>query len=318
MKRLGVVAAVAVVAAALAGVATASPPVVDIGVPRVQGGSVLGQNLPLKAYASILPQVHLFGDPITAQVAVVADRKFVAPANVHVFVHFHPYKAAGPPTMTRSSNGRLLQLTWTWKLHCLTKQCLPETKTSDLARVFHLPPAHIEYLSPTGQVRYALNARFPRVATLSELSPSEVTAMERQTLIWANHLTPVASPQYRVSPNLLFWLTLALAGLLGAAGLVLVGRWAYQFRPARAAQTPLSSSSLERALTVFFWARAHDDETLQRKALERVADELPYDVHDLSETARALAWSEATPDEEEVQEISERAGISRRNGEPKP
>jgi hypothetical protein len=79
----------------------------------------------------------------------------------------------------------------------------------------------------------------------------------------------------------------------------------------------LRGSSLERALGLFFWAREHDDETLQRKALERVADELPFDVHDLSETARALAWSREIPDEEDVQEISERAGIHRRNGEPK-
>jgi hypothetical protein len=196
--------------------------------------------------------------------------------------------------------------------------CIPVTKTSDLARVFRFSPAHIEYRSPTGQVRYALDARFPQVAALSELSPSELHAISIHTLIWANHLTPLPAPRYRVSPSLLFWLAVAFAVVLGAAGLALVSRWALQFLPARAAQGRRDSSSLERALTLFFWARAHDDETLQRKALERVADELPFDVHDLSETARALAWSEATPEEEEVQEISERAGISRRNGEPEP
>jgi hypothetical protein len=118
-----------------------------------------------------------------------------------------------------------------------------------------------------------------------------------------------------VSPNLAFWLAVALAGVLGAAGLALAARWARPFLPSRAAQAPARTSSLERALTLFFWARAHDDETLQRKALERVADELPFDVHDLSESARALAWSEETPEAEDVEEISERAGISRRNGE---
>jgi hypothetical protein len=119
-----------------------------------------------------------------------------------------------------------------------------------------------------------------------------------------------------VSPNLAFWLAVALATVLGAAGLALVARWALPYLPARARPAPARASSLERALTLFFWARAHDDETLQRKALERVADELPFDVHDLSETARALAWSPETPEEEDVQEISEKAGIQRRNGEP--
>jgi hypothetical protein len=314
MKRA---AFAAVVAAALATVAAAAPASADL-IPKVHGGSVIGRDLPLKAYASIRPGVHLFGDAVTAQVAIVADRKYVAPANVHVSVHFHPYQATGPPTFTRSSNGRIMQLMWTWQLRCLTAQCLPVTKTSDVARVFHFSPAHIEYLSPTGQVRYALNARFAPIAAESELSPSEVHAISVHTLLWANHLAPLPAPHYRVSPSLLFWLALALAVLLGAAGLTIVSRWAWQFRPARSAQPTRGSSSLERALTLFFWARAHDDETLQRKALERVADELPFDVHDLSETARALAWSEATPEEDEVQEISKRAGVSRRNGEPGP
>ena len=314
MKRFAIpVASLTAVLLALAvsGPARAAPP-------PTPGGSVLGRNLPLKVFASIDPSVHLFGDPLTAQVAVVADRKWVAPSNVNVVVHFHPYQPAGPPTVVRRSNGRFLQLTWTWHLRCLTAKCLPETKRSDLARVFGFSPAHIEYVAPTGQVRYSLDARFPRIAVLSQLSPKVVANLGNHELKWSDQLTPLPAPRYQTSPSLLFWLSLALAAVLGAAGLALASRWAWQFRPARAGQEQLRGSSLERALTLFFWARAHDDETLQRKALERVADELPYDVHDLSETARALAWSPETPEEDEVQEISERAGISRRNGEPKP
>jgi hypothetical protein len=269
-------------------------------------------------YARVDPPVHLFGDPITATVAVVADRKWVAPSNLHVVVHFRPYQSAGPPTVVRTSNGRLLQMTWTWHLRCLTVECLPVTKHSDLSHVFQFSPAHLEYLSPTGQVRYTLDARFQHEAVLSELSPSEVDAIGAHALVWygVDQITPLPPPHYRVSPNLAFWLAVALATVLGAAGLALVARWALPYLPARAARAPVRASSLERALTLFFWARAHDDETLQRKALERVADELPFDVHDLSETARALAWSPETPEEEDVQEISEKAGIHRRNGEP--
>ncbi|MGH3053746.1 MAG: hypothetical protein ACRDL7_02055, partial [Gaiellaceae bacterium] len=282
------------------------------------GGSVLGQNLPLKVYASVSPPVHLFADVITARVAVAADRKWVAPANVHVAVHFAPYRPVGPPTETRTANGRLLQITWTWHLRCLTVKCLPFTKSSSTSRIFHFGPAHIEYLSPAGAVRYALDARFQPLAAYSQLSPAVVNAALHQRLSWRYAITPLPGPRYRVSPDLLFWLAVALACVLGAAGLALAARWALQFRPARATEATLRSSSLERALTLFFWARANDDETLQRKALERVADELPFDVHDLSETARALAWSPETPEEQEVQEISERAGINRRNGEPEP
>jgi hypothetical protein len=141
-----------------------------------------------------------------------------------------------------------------------------------------------------------------------------VKALEDHTINWQDPITPVNPPHYGTSPDLAFWVAVALAIVLGAAGLALAARWALQFRPQAGATLP--ASSLERALTLFFWARANDDETLQRKALERVADELPFDVHHLSETARALAWSPEAPDEEDVQVISDRAGIHhRRNGE---
>ena len=302
---------VATALAALVVVASASAEI-----PPTPGGSVLGRNLPLKAFGSISPPVHLFGEPITVKVAVVADRKYVAPGNVRVLVHFRPYTAVAPPTVTRSSNGRFLQLTWTWTVRCLTVQCLPQSRTSQFFHVFFFHPAHIEYVSPQGRIRYALNARFQRVEVLSQLSPNEIHALSVHTLLWGDHITPVARPHYRVAPGVVFWIAAALAVVLGAVGLTLAVRWALQFRPSRAAESMRPSSSLERALTLFFWAREHDDETLQRKALERVADELPFDVHDLSATARALAWSPEAPDTEDVEEISQAAGISRHNGEP--
>lgn len=308
MKR----AALATVLAALAAAAPAGAKV-----PPVRTGSAIGRNLPLKVYASVDPPVHLFGTAITAKVAVVADRKYVAPANLRVKAHFAPYEPVAPPAETRTENGRLLQVTWTWTLRCLTVECVPVMPASDTTHVFHFRPAQIEYVSPTGKLDYALNARFQRVEAVSELSPDVVRALGNHVIEWQAPLTPVAAPRYRVSPDLAFWLAVALAVVLGAAGLALAARWALQFRPAKAAEGPqLRGSSLERALSLFFWARDHDDETLQRKALERVADELPFDVHELSETARALAWSREVPEEQDVQEISERAGIHRRNGEP--
>jgi hypothetical protein len=307
--------AVAVVAVFLAALAVAAP--ASAKVPPAHGGSVLGRNLPLKVYASVNPPVQLFADTITAKVAVVADRKWVDPANLRPVVHFAPYQATGLPTEVRTVSGRFVQTTWTWTLDCLTPKCVPVTGSSDISHIFRFSPAHVEYLSPTGKVEYAVDARFQPVEALSELSPSVVTGLEAHVVNWQFRLTPVPTPRYRLTPSLVFWLAAALAAVLGAAGLAVAGRWALQFLPAAAAQGPAApASSLERALTLFFWARAHDDETLQRKALERVADELPFDVHELSETARALAWSRETPETEDVEAISERAGVHRRNGEP--
>jgi hypothetical protein len=305
-----------VAAAVLAALAAAAP--AEAKVPPVHGGSVIGRNRPLKVYASVTPPVHLFADAVTAKVAVVADRKWVAAANLRVTVRFAPYQPAGPPTEVRTANGRLLQITWTWQLRCLAVACIPETRTSDTSHIFHFGRAHVEYLSPAGKVRYSLDAGFQPIVAFSQLSPSVVAGLAAHRLYWQYQLTPLPAPHYRVAPGLAFWLAVALASLLGAMGLAVAARWARQFLPARAGQATTRASSLERALTLFFWARARDDETLQRKALERVADELPFDVHDLSETARALAWSPESPEAEDVQEISERAGIHRRNGEPEP
>jgi hypothetical protein len=309
----------ALFAAVLAGLLLAAP--ANAGAPAIGGGSAIGRNLPLVAFASLTPGVQLFGNPLTARVAVVADRKFVDPAHVRVLVHFAPYEATGPPAVVQTGSGRVRQITWTWTLRCLNTKCVPATFKGPLSRVFHFGPARVEYLSPGGKVEYSFNAGFQRIQVGSQLSPNIVTDVLKQETdkAWQFPLAPVPAPHYRVAPNLAFWLAIALACLLGMAGVAIATRWALRFRSPVAAQAPvLPDSPLERALTLFFWARANDDDTLQRKALERVADELPFDVHELSETAHALAWSPEMPGEEDVQAISERAGIHNRDGEPAP
>jgi hypothetical protein len=299
----------ALVVAALAALAAAAPAAAFL--PPVPSGSAVGDDAPLKAYASLTPPVHLFGDAVTAKVAVVADTKWVDPARLRVETDFRPYQPVRAPTVLRLGSGRFLQVTWTWTLRCLTAKCVPTDPPSDKYHVFHFPPAHIDYLTVSGKRQYGITAAFPAVETLSQVSPGIVAYLARhKSLNWQFRLAPPAAPTYRVSPGLVFWLGLGLAGTFAAAGLVLAGRWALAFRkPAVAAGPPVPATTLERALALFFWARERGDETLQRKALERVADELPSDVRDLSETARALAWSPERPEDEDVQAISESARL---------
>jgi hypothetical protein len=101
-----------------------------------------------------------------------------------------------------------------------------------------------------------------------------------------------------------------LAAVCIAAGVGLIARWILRLRtPYAVAAAGASSSSLERALAVFFWAGSRGDETLQRKALERVAAELPFDVADLSDATREIAWSPETPGADEVEALSAKAGV---------
>jgi hypothetical protein len=266
---------------------------------------------PLEVTASMSPPVALFGNAVLAHVSAIADTRRVDPTGLRVKVNFAPYVPVGPPRVRRTGTGRYVQTTWTWKLRCLTNACVPVAPPSDVFHDFHFPPAHVYGSGVSGTSKYRARAFFPPTEVLSQISPGEQAFIKSHKHIeWLYQLTPAAGDNYRVSPALVFWLAIVLAVLCGAAALVLVGRWALGLRkPAVATAPAFTGSYLEQALQLFFWANARGDETLQRKALERVADELPLDVVDLSETARELAWSPETPEGDEVEAISARAGI---------
>jgi hypothetical protein len=282
-------------AAAAVAVAAAPPPK---GIPPEAKGSVIGEGQPLKAYASITPTVHLFGDTLTANLAVVADTTWVDPGRLSVQARFAPYTPIHAPQVLRLHYGRFEQVTWIWKLRCLDSACVPRVPPSDKYKTFGFPPAHISY----GK-QYDLNAYWPTVEVLSQISPG-VAAFILQTkkIKWQTPLTPVATPTYRLSPSLAFWLAVAFASLLGATSLLLVGRWILLIRPRSSRAQLAPGTPLERALAVLRYAHERGDETLQRKAFERVADELGVERADqLTRVARELAWSPRTPEDEEVE-----------------
>src|SRR5205823_9432159 len=101
------------------------------GLPALEQGSSVGEGVPLKAYASITPTVHLFGDDVTAKIAIVADTKWVDPARLRVAADFTPYQVTKAPTVLRLRVGRFSQVTWTWTLRCLTSPCVPRMPPSD-------------------------------------------------------------------------------------------------------------------------------------------------------------------------------------------
>ena len=294
--------AVAVFALAFAPAAAAVLPIYK--------GSSVGEGLPFKAYASITPTVHLFGDSITAKLAVVADTHLVNPQRLRVKASFTPYEAVKPPSILRLQIGRFAQVTWTWTLRCITSPCVPRTPPDDHYHVFHFHPAHVEYLRVNRSPAYGIDAYWPPVQVDSQITPGVVAFLQKTNkLNWSLDLTPVAAPTYRVSPSLVFWLALALAGVLGAGALALATRWFLLVSPRRGAALAVEPGTpLERALAVLRYAHEHGDETLQRKAFERVAGELGVEQADeLSRVARELAWSARTPEDDEVEEFAERA-----------
>jgi hypothetical protein len=293
-------------ALALAGSAAAAPPLP----PPYVIHTVIGGHAPIRVLTSVTPPVTSFGDAVTATVVVVADRKWVDPSRVRPRVQFSPYEQVAPPTSHESENGRLVEIRWAWKLRCLTAKCVPIVPPSDLRHVFHFAAARIQYLGPDGKVAWTTKTRFPAVEVLSSISPGIVTYLNvNKAVKWQYQLTP-AAVSYRVSPSLLFLVAVLLSGICVAAAFVIATRWVVRLRSPVAVTGPdMSLPPLERALALFFWAGRRGDETLQRKALERVAAELPTDVSDLSNVTRELAWSPELPEEDEVEAISEQAGV---------
>jgi len=272
-------------------------------------GSSVGEGMPLKAYATLTPTVHLFGDTLTASLAVVADTKWVDPARVRVRTDFAPYEAVRDPQLVRLRTGRFEQMTWIWTLRCLGSPCVPRVPHSDTSHVFHFPPAHIDYINTGGRRLYGINAYWPPVEVVSQVAPGVKQILRLTNRIkWQFALGPVAKPTYRVSPTVVLWLAVGLAGLLALAAVVLAGLWIDKVRP-RAEQVELMSGTpLERVLAVLRYAHETGDETLQRKAFERVADELGVERADqLTRVARELAWSPRTPADEEVEGFAEQA-----------
>ena len=302
MRRALLVAAAALV---LAAPAAGSLPVFN-------SGSSVGEGTPFKAYATISPTVHLFGDSVTAKLAVVADTKWIDPARLRVVASFAPYRSTTrQPTILRLSIGRFEQVTYTWTLRCVTSPCVPRVPPSDKFHVFRFRAARIEYVAPNGKPLFGINSSWPPVEVLSQVSPGVAAFLRKSSrLNWRARITPLASPTYRLSPDLLFWLALAFAGVLAAAAAWSVRRWYFVLRPRSAgpAFAGDQGTTLERALAVLQYAHKHGDETLQRKAFERVAAELGIERADeLTRTARELAWSRRTPEDDEVEEFAEQA-----------
>ena len=294
-------------AAFLGALIVAAPAAAEL--PVHLSGSSVGEGVPLKAYATLTPTVHLFGDTLTARLAVVADTKWVDPSRLRVKASFLPYLPLRAPAVLRIHAGRFEQVTWTWKLRCTESPCVPRVPHNDKYHIFHFSPAHISYVTAGGKPQYALDAYWPPVEVLSQVSPGTVKTLQLTKQIkWRFSVAPIAAPTYRFSPTVVLWVALGLAVAFGGLAAFLLFRWFRVLRPRRRLAEAAPGTPLERALAVLRFAHETGDETLQRKAFERVADELGVERADeLTRMARELAWSQRTPEDEEIEEFTREA-----------
>jgi hypothetical protein len=248
------------------------------------------------------PTVHVFAEPVTATVEVVVDRDQVDPDRVRIETEFLPYDVKAERE-SREDRGRLVVLRREFVLRCLRVDCIPEILPSAAGeaetgrgerRAIRLPAARVVYEGQDGKTEVLQKAAWPEVVSVSRLKQSDVPEFGR--FIFKTGVTPLAEPDYRVSPTALAVGLLAAALALILLPAILVIRWYRRRRPVLVVPSEPELTPLERALRLVEWANGRANGTERREALEHLAEELADEGQNgLAQSARALAWSRPSP-----------------------
>lgn len=255
---------------------------------------------PFALRSSLTPASHLFGDLVTAELALTFDRTAVDAASVTVSADFRPYLVVGR-WLDERTDGRAVLRTWRWRLLCTDAPCLARGRS----RRLRLPPADLAYRLADGERRRRA-VEWPVVEAATRLSAGDRQAETLNGLFRVGLAPP--EPTYRVGPGPAAWLLYGGAALLAAAAL---GLFAPELRRAFAAiprpeRDPLAGlPPLERALALVERAGANGGGGELRKALDRLARELRRTGEgDLARSARRLAWSSRDPSRPDVGELT--------------
>lgn len=246
---------------------------------------------------TISPRVHLFGDPVVAEVRLMFDRRRVRPDDIRVDALFEPYEA-GTPKRSRQDSGRLTEVRYRFLLTCLTRACAPR----GARRERQFPPVRVFYSLRDIRARTNDIAEWPSIAATSRLGVSDV-----QQARWRADLRRLPPPSYAVSPGalaaVLFGLALAL--LLLAAALTRRAIVSSTRAGAELAAAP-AAAPIAQAVALVREACADGFTSRARLALERLARELEHAGHARpSSDARRLAWSPERPSRADVERLAE-------------
>lgn len=251
------------------------------------------------ATATLSPTTSAFGDELTASVRVLLDRNRIDPESIKVLARFSPYRER--TTVERVDSGNLTALVFRYRLHCLTLACVPPEGVDGTLRSDFWEARITSDDGPVVSVRFPAARMVARVER-EEFTPEDADDVDTWPPRWrATVGVPDADPA--AAP----W---ALALALGGLGLLLVAGSAagaaVLLRGGRLFRAP-ETDPLERALELLRLAR---DEQERRRALEALALALEQERGaELSQPARALAWSPPAPREEDAAEL---ASLARR------
>ena len=260
---------------------------VDLALPEGQHFAVV---------RSLTPRASAFGDTLTAELRILLDRRYVDPARVRLLNRFEPYRERR--TVRRVDDGNLTSLTYTMRLDCLTRYCLP----SDT-------PSGFPFTRVLTGAEAAREVTWPPFTVATRLRPERqvVEGTGEEGDAWPpawRAAVAVPEPSYRVRPAQLAW-GAGIAGVLllagsAAAGLLLLRRGSLL--------REREVSPLDQALALVRAARTDEE---RRAALEALALALDGGAEPLAEPARQLAWSPPAPSADAAAELAALAKESR-------
>jgi hypothetical protein len=245
---------------------------------------------PIVATSSLLPTTALFGDRVSAEIAVYTSKKQIDPGSVRVRTDFRPYRVV-ETEVVRSSQGPVSLLRTRLVLQCLTSACLPRAGRD---RMFRFPSATVTYRQGTTRVRQV--EPWGALQVYSRLT-SQPPRLDEEP--------PSLDTGTRISPTVLRTALAGLAAALGLVGawLVISGLWPRFFYSTRRWRR---LSPLEQALAQLDAAARIDDEEVRRRVLDQLATRLgEADLVALERHSRTLAWEAGSPETEALDHLGE-------------
>ncbi|HEX4747480.1 MAG TPA: hypothetical protein VFU99_11445 [Gaiellaceae bacterium] len=267
----------------------------------------------------LIPDVHLFGEPVVARVDVVVNRDKVDPDAVRLKARFEPYEKVGETREARTDIGNYTVIQYTTTLRCLDERCIPRTADGEttVSQLPGLPP-----FLPGQQRDEKVKYEFPPATVVAEVEPKELTlgrvawaplrslsrinwydsSVVGQGFPFVANVTQVPEPEYRISPTVVGLTLLAVAlALLAIPGFLV---WDRRRRHAVPKTHAPALSPLERALRLVEWASRRPSARERREALEALAFELAHEEDvDAAERARQHGWSPPEPQPDEMNEL---------------
>lgn len=257
---------------------------------------------------SVSPSVHHFGEPVVAELVVVADKKLIDPGSVRVNPDFTPYDPIAPRRTERTENATSVRWRFRFSLRCLREGCASEGPR----RTIEFPGTGVVYRFRSSPGPSSALVDWPSFEVSARV-PEDALAPER----WRADVTTLPAVGARSTTTL-------AAGLLGGSfafallGLGLVW-WLVRSRELPALEVVEAAAErlppLDQALQLARAAALDGDSPERRKALERVARELvTHGLTGLADRARALAWASGPANPAAVDELSREAHAALHGG----